>query len=170
VSTYRDWTIVGFPPPSSGGVHVAQMLNLLAGMPADDLKPGPAGFVHRVVETMKLAFADRAHWLGDPAFVDVPTGLVSMAYARQLAARIDPERATPVARHGEPPDWQQVHFDKHTTHFAAADEEGRSGMARPTTTTTGTSWSSTGGRKCRAASLPRRAMRPGLPGSRRPPA
>lgn len=124
VSTYRTWTIVGFPPPSSGGVHVAQMLNLLSGVPADDLKPGTAGFVHRVVETMKLAFADRAYWLGDPAFVDVPTGLVSMDYARRLAARIDPERATPVPRHGEPPDWQTVHFDKHTTHFAAADEEG----------------------------------------------
>ncbi|MFM7242831.1 MAG: gamma-glutamyltransferase [Planctomycetaceae bacterium] len=124
VSTYRHWTIVGFPPPSSGGIHVAQMLNVLSGVSEDDLKPGTAGFVHRVVETMKLAFADRAYWLGDPAFVDVPTGLVSMEYARQLAARIDPERATPVARHGEPPDWQNVHFDKHTTHFAAADEEG----------------------------------------------
>ena len=124
ISSYRQWTIVGFPPPSSGGVHVAQMLNLLSVVPAEDLRPGTAGFVHRVVETMKLAFADRAHWLGDPAFVDVPLGLVSMDYARRLAARIDPDRATPVPRHGEPPDWQQVHFDKHTTHFAAADVEG----------------------------------------------
>lgn len=124
ISTYRHWTIVGFPPPSSGGVHVAQMLNILSGAPAKDLEPGTARFVHRVVETMKLAFADRAYWLGDPAFVHVPTGLVSMDYARQLADRIDPERATPVPRHGDPPDWQQVHFDKHTTHFAAADEEG----------------------------------------------
>lgn len=124
VSTFRHWTIVGFPPPSSGGVHVAQMLNLLSVVPAEDLRPGTAGFVHRVVETMKLAFADRAYWLGDPAFVDVPIGLVSMDYARRLAARVDPERATPVPRHGEPPDWQRVHFDKHTTHFATADAEG----------------------------------------------
>lgn len=124
VTTYRRWTIVGFPPPSSGGVHVAQMLNVLSGVPSEDLRPGTAGFVHRVVETMKLAFADRAFWLGDPAFADVPRGLVSPDYARGLAARIDPARATPVARHGEPPDWQNVHFDKHTTHFAAADADG----------------------------------------------
>jgi gamma-glutamyltranspeptidase/glutathione hydrolase len=124
VSRYRDWTIVGFPPPSSGGVHVAQMLNILAVRPPGDARPGSADFAHRVIETMKLAFADRAHWLGDPDFVDVPAGLVSADYARQLAARIDPARATPVPRHGEPPDWQSDHFHKHTTHFAAADAEG----------------------------------------------
>jgi len=73
---------------------------------------------------MKLAFADRAHWLGDPAFTAVPTGLVSESYAKGLAARIDPTKATPVPRHGEPPDWQSDHFGKHTTHFTTADDEG----------------------------------------------
>ena len=124
VSRYRDWTIVGFPPPSSGGVHIAQMLNILEAQPAADLRAGSVMFAHRVIETMKLAFADRAHWLGDPAFADVPTGLVSTDYARQLAARIDPQRATPVPEHGQPPDWQSDHFHKHTTHFATADAEG----------------------------------------------
>ncbi|MFM7207057.1 MAG: gamma-glutamyltransferase [Planctomycetaceae bacterium] len=124
VSRYRDWTIVGVPPPSSGGVHVAQMLNILALTPPDDLQSGTVGFAHRVIETMKLAFADRAHWLGDPAFANVPEGLVATDYARGLAARIDPLRATPVPRHGEPPDWQNNHFDKHTTHFATADAAG----------------------------------------------
>jgi len=124
VSRYREWTIVGVPPPSSGGVHVAQMLGILATMPPEQLQAGSVGFAHRVIETMKLAFADRAHWLGDPAFVDVPAGLVSADYAGQLAARIDSGTATPVPRHGDPPDWQSVHFDKHTTHFAAADAEG----------------------------------------------
>ena len=124
LSRYRQWTIVGFPPPSSGGVHIAQMLNILEALPAADLRPGSADFAHRVIETMKLAFADRAHWLGDPAFVDVPTGLVSADYAGELAARIDPIKATPVPQHGQPPDWQTDHFHKHTTHFAAADAEG----------------------------------------------
>jgi gamma-glutamyltranspeptidase/glutathione hydrolase len=124
VSRYRKWTIVGFPPPSSGGVHVAQMLNILSCFPPVEFQAGTPGFAHRVIESMKLAFADRAHWLGDPGFVDVPRGLVSMDYARGLAARIDPARATPVSRHGAPPDWQSNHFDKHTTHFATADGDG----------------------------------------------
>jgi gamma-glutamyltranspeptidase / glutathione hydrolase len=124
VSRYRGWTIVGFPPPSSGGVHIAQMLNMLEAQPAADLRAGSAMFAHRVIETMKLAFADRAHWLGDPAFADVPTGLISTDYAHELAARIDPLKATPVPEHGQPPDWQSDHFHKHTTHFAASDAEG----------------------------------------------
>jgi gamma-glutamyltranspeptidase/glutathione hydrolase len=124
VSRYREWTIVGFPPPSSGGVHIAQMLNMLEAQPAAELRAGSTRFAHRVIETMKLAFADRAHWLGDPAFVDVPTGLISADYGRHLAARIDPTLATPVPQHGQPPDWQSDHFHKHTTHFAASDAEG----------------------------------------------
>lgn len=124
VSEYRGWTIVGVPPPSSGGVHVAQMLNVLGQFPGDDVQPGTVGFIHRVVEAMKLAFADRAHWLGDPAFTPVPRGLVSAGYAADLAARIDPARASHVPNHGDPPDWQSDHFEKHTTHFATADAEG----------------------------------------------
>lgn len=124
VSRYRDWTIIGFPPPSSGGVHVAQMLNVLSAVSPGEMKPGTPDFAHRVIETMKLAFADRAHWLGDPAFAKVPAGLVDPAYAAELAGRIDPAKAIPVPRHGEPPDWQNNHFQKHTTHFAAADAEG----------------------------------------------
>jgi len=124
VSRYRDWTIVGVPPPSSGGVHVAQILNVLERFPLAELGPGSPEFTHTVVEAMKLAFADRAHWLGDPAFTPVPKGLVAADYAAGLAARIDPDRASPVTQHGRPPAWQSDHFDKHTTHFATADAEG----------------------------------------------
>jgi gamma-glutamyltranspeptidase/glutathione hydrolase len=124
VSRYRDWTIVGVPPPSSGGVHVAQMLNVLERFPLAELGPGTPEFTHTVVEAMKLAFADRAHWLGDPAFTPVPKGLVAADYAATLAGRIDPDRARHVPRHGEPPAWQSDHFHKHTTHFATADAEG----------------------------------------------
>lgn len=121
---YRNYTIVGVPPPSSGGVHVAQMLNMLATVSPAALEPGTADFAHQLIETMKLAFADRSYWLGDPAFAAVPAGLASPDYATDLAARIDMTKATPVPRHGNPPAWQSDHFDKHTTHFATADEEG----------------------------------------------
>jgi gamma-glutamyltranspeptidase/glutathione hydrolase len=122
-SSYRGWTILGFPPPSSGGVHVAQMLNILEAMGAKMPKPGTPEFIHRMTEVMKLAFADRAYWLGDPAFVPVPRGLTNAVYARELAAKIDPRKATPV-EHGTPPDWQNNCFEKHTTHFCVADAEG----------------------------------------------
>jgi gamma-glutamyltranspeptidase / glutathione hydrolase len=88
------------------------------------LKPDSAEFIHLVTEAMKLAFADRAHWLGDPDFVPVPRGLVSKEYAAELAKKISTERASPVKSHGEPPAADQDTFRKHTTHFCAADREG----------------------------------------------
>jgi gamma-glutamyltranspeptidase / glutathione hydrolase len=122
VSTYRGYQVVTFPPPSSGGVHVAQILNILEHF---DL----AAFdeptrLHVLAEAMKLAFADRAYWLGDPDFVPVPRGLLAKQYAAGLAARIDPRRVTEVEGHGMPPDWQSDVFKKHTTHFSVADAEG----------------------------------------------
>src|SRR5437016_5555722 len=76
VSTYRGHQIVGFPPPSSGGVHVAQILNILENFDLKVMGPKSADFVHLAAAAMKLAFADRAYWLGDPDFVKVPRGLV----------------------------------------------------------------------------------------------
>ena len=124
-STYRGRTIVGFPPPSSGGVHVAQILNILENF---DLKgiyqKSPGEFTHIVAEAMKLAFADRAYWLGDPAFTKVPRGLVDKNYAKELAAKINPYEAIKVPKQGEPPAWQSDVFSKHTTHIATADAAG----------------------------------------------
>ena len=122
-SSYRGWTILGFPPPSSGGVHIAQMLNILEAMGTKIPKPGTPEFFHRMTEVMKLAFADRAYWLGDPAFVNVPKGLTNSVYAKELVAKIDSNKATTV-EHGTPPDWQNNCFEKHTTHFCVADAEG----------------------------------------------
>jgi gamma-glutamyltranspeptidase/glutathione hydrolase len=125
VTTYRGRTIVGFPPPSSGGVHVAQILNILEAFDVAAIhRRSPGEYHHLLAEAMKLAFADRAHWLGDPDFARVPLGLVDKAYARELAARIDLARATPVAGHGTPPEADARVFQKHTTHIAAADAEG----------------------------------------------
>ena len=119
-TTYHGRRIVGFPPPSSGGVHVAQMLNILEAKGTISKEDQP----HVIAETMKLAFADRAFWLGDPAFTKVPKGLADKEYARQLAAKIDVTKATPVKGHGTPPKADEHVFEKHTTHFSAADAGG----------------------------------------------
>jgi gamma-glutamyltranspeptidase/glutathione hydrolase len=125
-SRYRDLTIIGFPPPSSGGVHVAQMLNILEHFDlGKQYKEDPAVAYHIIAEAMKLAFADRAYWLGDSDFVDVPRGLIDKEYAKQLAAKIDTSKTTEVPSHGQPPQAAEDLFGrKHTTHIAAADSEG----------------------------------------------
>ncbi len=123
-TTYRGHEVIGFPPPSSGGVHVGQILNILEHFDLKAMGADSPDFVHVVTEAMKLAFADRAHWLGDPDFVPVPRGLVANDYAKQLAARISMKRATPVPTHGEPPNSTSDVFKKHTTHFSVADAEG----------------------------------------------
>ena len=119
-TTYHGRRIVGMPPPSSGGVHVAQILNILE---AKGLVR-PEDTTHVVAEAMKLAFADRAFWLGDPAFTKVPRGLADKDYGRALAAKIDVAKATLVKDHGTPPRADEHVFEKHTTHFSAADAAG----------------------------------------------
>ena len=124
-STYRGYEIVGFPPPSSGGVHVAQILNILEPFDLRALyEEDPAQMRHVVAEAMKLAFADRAYWLGDPDYVKVPRGLIDKSYARELAKKIKLEQVSKVDSHGTPPRKDGDFFGKHTTHVAAADAAG----------------------------------------------
>lgn len=122
LSTYRGYELICMPPPSSGGVHVAQILNILESFPIRHFRP--ASRVHVVTEAMKLAFADRAHWLGDPDFAPVPRGLVDKGYAAGLAAKIDLDQAAQVPGHGQPPNWEGDIYGKHTTHLSVADGEG----------------------------------------------
>ena len=122
VTAYRDCEVVSFPPPSSGGVHVLEMLNILENF--DLKKMDDATRLHVIAEAMKLAFADRAHWLGDPDFVKVPRGLIAKKYAAELAKKINLDHTTVVPSHGLPPDWQTDLFKKHTTHFSVADDQG----------------------------------------------
>jgi gamma-glutamyltranspeptidase/glutathione hydrolase len=123
-TTHGGYTIVGFPPPSSGGVHVAQILNILKYFDVKQLhERNPADRVHVIAEAMKLAFADRAYWLGDPDFVKVPRGLLDADYAAGLAKKIDLKHATQF-EHGVPPRADDDVFGKHTTHIAAADSAG----------------------------------------------
>ncbi len=122
--TYRGHEIISMPPPSSGGVHVGQILNILENFDLEKMEANSTDFIHLVTEAMKLAFADRAYWLGDADFVPVPRGLIDKGYAKYLAKRIDMTRATKVAKHGTPPRSTEDLFNKHTTHFSCADGEG----------------------------------------------
>ena len=123
-SRYRDHEVIGFPPPSSGGVHVAQILNILGNFELQKLPAYSADSIHLIAEAMKLAFADRAFWLGDPDFVRVPRGLISRQYAESLAARIQMDKTIQVEKHGDADSFGTATFGKHTTHFSAADAEG----------------------------------------------
>ena len=123
-TTYRGYEIVGMPPPSSGGIHVGQILNILENFDLKKMEPNSADFIHLTAEAMKLAFADRAHWLGDADFAPVPRGLIDKAYAKRLAKRIRMDRASVVKGHGTPPRATKDLFNKHTTHFSVADDAG----------------------------------------------
>lgn len=93
---YRGYEILSAAPPSSGGTHIVQMLNLLGGFPIghDSIRFGEAGYVHLLAEAFKIAFADRRQHMADPDRVDVPVDrLISTAYADQRRSEIDPGRA-----------------------------------------------------------------------------
>jgi len=120
---YRGYEIVSMPPPSSGGVHVVQILNILSNFPLKDWGPNSAKTIHAMAEAEKRAYADRSEYLGDPDFVKVPVkGLTSPAYAKELANQIDMEHATPSAqiKPGKP----QPYESDQTTHFVVADSHG----------------------------------------------
>jgi gamma-glutamyltranspeptidase/glutathione hydrolase len=120
---YRGYTIASMPPPSSGGVHLIQLLNILEGTPLRDLGDSSAAALHMMIEAMKLAYADRAEFLGDPDFVRVPlAGLLSKRYAASLRSQIDPARARPSReiRAGNP----AAHEGDNTTHFSVVDRFG----------------------------------------------
>ena len=87
---YRGAEVISFPPPSSGGVALIEMLNVLEGFDVAARGAGSSASIHLVAEAMKLAFADRAALLGDADFVSVPVAdLISPAYAARLRARLD---------------------------------------------------------------------------------
>ena len=118
--SYRGLTILSMPPPSSGGVLLIEMLNVLEGF---NLKRDDPASVHLMVETMRYAYADRAKLLGDTDFVKVPLeGLMSKRYAAALRARIDRERATPSdkIRALSP----QAFEGHNTTHYSIVDRFG----------------------------------------------
>jgi len=121
--TYRGYDIASMPPPSSGGVHLVQILNILEGFPLHDLGAESAATLHLLIEAMKPAYADRAEFLGDPAFVKVPlAGLISKRYAAEQRKAIDPDRARPAdtIKPGTPAAYES----DNTTHFSVIDRDG----------------------------------------------
>ena len=120
---YRGYEIVSMPPPSSGGVHVVQILNTLEGFPIGFLGHNGAETIHLMAEAMKLAYADRSEYLGDPDFVAVPVAaLTSKAYAAHLRGLIDRDRARPAVEI-KPGDLTPFESPE-TTHFSIVDAAG----------------------------------------------
>jgi gamma-glutamyltranspeptidase/glutathione hydrolase len=121
--TYRGYDIVSMPPPSSGGIHLIQILNILENYPIGELGHNSAATLHRMAEAMKLAYADRSEYLGDPDHVKVPVrGLTDKRYAAELLRRIDVERARPAAeiKPGNPAPYES----EQTTHYSVMDKDG----------------------------------------------
>ena len=118
---YRGYDIVSMPLPSSGGTVLLETLNILEGFPMADMKQGTAPSLHVIVEAMKRAYADRARYLGDPAFVNAPVNvLITKEYAARQRAGIDLTRATPAA------DFLAVspREGSNTTHYSVVDSSG----------------------------------------------
>lgn len=115
---YRGFDIIGPPPPTAGGVHVIEMLNILEDFDVAALGFGTADGVHLIAEVLKIGFEDRRRYTGDPAFVDVPVArLTSKEYAAERRAQIDMSRAADIETA-----WAAE--SDNTTHMAAADRDG----------------------------------------------
>lgn len=120
--TYKNQKIVTMPPPSSGGVHILQILNMAEHWPLTEWGHNSAQSIHYLAEAMKRAYADRSVFLGDPDFYTVPVqGLISKEYAALLAQTIT-EQATPAQdiREGNPQDYE----GDETTHYSILDNQG----------------------------------------------
>lgn len=118
---YRGYTVISSPPPSSGGTHLIEILNILENFDMASMEVNSAEYVHLFAETFKLAFADRAKYMADTNFVSVPLGgLTSQTYADKRAQDIDLNVAMEQAAPDDPSPYE--HTD--TTHFSVADVDG----------------------------------------------
>ena len=134
--TYRGFDVIGMYPPSSGGVGVIEMLNILEGFDLKAMGHNSPSYIHHVAEAMRRAYRDRARHLADPDFSDVPIErLTSKAYAAELRKTIDPKRASK----STPEEIDLAAESDYTTHFSVVDG---SGMAVALTTTLEASYGS----------------------------
>jgi gamma-glutamyltranspeptidase/glutathione hydrolase len=128
---YRMWRVCGMPPPTSGGVTLLQTLGILSHFAVANYRPGTAEAVHLVAEASRLAFADRALYLADPDFVDIPVdGLLDPEYLRERAAKISLRESMGTADAGEPAEQSgalapgETMEQPSTTHFSVIDGDG----------------------------------------------
>ena len=120
-STYRGYEIISAPPPSSGGTHVIELLNIMENFDVEQMGLNSAESIHAWAEAMKLMYSDRAQFMGDSDFVDVPLrGLTSKQYAREQFARIDMDSVLELPASGDP--WTVESGS--TTHFSVVDRAG----------------------------------------------
>ncbi|TNH06681.1 gamma-glutamyltransferase [Testudinibacter sp. TR-2022] len=120
---YRGYKIVTMPPPSSGGIHLVQILNILERYPLQEFGQNSAKAIRHYAEAMKLAYADRSEYLGDPDFVQIPaTGLTSKKYADELATTITTDTIRPSSqiKPGKPHPYES----DQTTHYSIMDKDG----------------------------------------------
>ena len=121
--TYRGYEVFSMPPPSSGGIHIVQILNILENFDLAKMGFGSADAIQVMAEAEKYAYADRSEYLGDPEFVKVPTqALTSKAYAKSLAQQIDLAKARPST--AIKPGQLAPYESDQTTHFSVVDKDG----------------------------------------------
>ena len=122
--SYRGYDLISMPPPSSGGIHLIQILNLIERFPLGSLGHNTAQSIHLMTESMKLAYADRSKYLGDSDFVSVPIRqLTSKEYADKLRSKINPFRATP-SQEIAPGNPYNLGESNQTTHYSVMDKYG----------------------------------------------
>ncbi|QYJ92233.1 gamma-glutamyltransferase [Shewanella spartinae] len=120
---YRGYQVISMPPPSSGGIHIIEMLNMLEPYPIAKLGHNTADTLHLMAEVMKRAYADRSEYLGDPDFVDVPVkALISKDYAKSRAKGIAINRVTPSSEIA--PGKLAGYESPQTTHYSVVDKWG----------------------------------------------
>ena len=121
--TYKGYDIYAMSPPSSGGVHVVQMLNILSGFDLQADGHNSAAYLHKLIESMRRAYADRSKYLGDPDFVDVPvTELTAQSYASDLRSGID---LTAASKSSDILPGAELPYESvNTTHYSVIDKEG----------------------------------------------
>lgn len=119
--TYRGYDVISMAPPSSGGIALVEMLNILEGYDLRAMGHNSAEYIHHLVEAMRRAYRDRARYVADTDFADVPIErLTSKAYAAELRATIDPARAS----RSSPEDVELVAESMETTHYSVVDANG----------------------------------------------